>query len=168
VKERIDLQAFHHQHGIRVRSFHVDRQNVVHNLQYFYFFEEARVEYVRSMGIIPIDRDTFTTHDKYFVARNTCDYIEPVYFDEILLIHTRISYVGTSSIKFEHIAVKQTGAVAARGEHVLVHVDAERDVPSAVPEEMRAKIRSIEGSGVMFGKSEGRPNDAGPTISQTE
>ena len=58
---------FRHRHSIRVRFHHVDRMNVVHNLAYFYFFEEARVEYIRAIGI-PVDERTFIEHDRFFIV----------------------------------------------------------------------------------------------------
>jgi acyl-CoA thioester hydrolase len=134
-----DNAIFRHSHPMRVRSYHVDRQNVVHNLWYFYFFEEARVEYVRAIGMV-IDEGTFVTHDKFFVVRNTCDYAAPALYDEVLDIRTRVSAVGNSSITFD-------GSVAARGTHVLVHVDEQTNTPSPVPEHVRALIDSYEAQG---------------------
>jgi acyl-CoA thioester hydrolase len=146
-------QQFRHQHSIRVRSFHVDRQNVVHNLQYLFFFEEARVEYIRSIGIA-VDEGTFLTHDKFFVVSNTCEYAAPAYFDEKLDILTRISYIGDSSIGFEHLAVKSDGTLCARGSHVFVHVDSETNAPTRVPERIRALVQAYEGEQVGNGKPE--------------
>jgi YbgC/YbaW family acyl-CoA thioester hydrolase len=136
---------FRHRWPMRVRSFHVDRQNVVHNLQYLYFFEEARVEYIRALGL-PMDEGTFLTHDKFFVVKNSCEYAAPAYFDEMLEILTRISSIGDSSIGFEHIARKHDGTVCARGSHVFVHVDALTNTPSRVPESIRSLITAYEGS----------------------
>ena len=73
--------VFKHFFSTRVRSYQVDRQNVVHQLWYFYYFEEARVEYIRAVGL-PMDRGTFVTHDKFFVAKNTCEYLAPAFFYE--------------------------------------------------------------------------------------
>ena len=142
--------AFKHVFPTRVRSFQVDRQNVVHNLWYFYYFEEARVEYIRDVGLV-MDRDTFVTHDKFFVVKNTCEYIAPAFFDEEVDILTRIEYVRSSSIGFEHAAVRKTdGVLLAFGTHILVSVDEHEDVPIRVTEDLREKIRSWEGKNVRF------------------
>ncbi|MCZ7555595.1 MAG: acyl-CoA thioesterase [Bacteroidia bacterium] len=138
-------RTFRHIWPLRVRSYHVDRQNVVHNLQYLYFFEEARVEYIRAVGL-PMDEGTFLTHDKFFVVKNCCEYAAPAYFDEMLEILTRISFIGESSIGFEHIARKTDGTLCARGEHVFVHVDTESNTPSRVPEALRSLIAAYEGA----------------------
>ena len=146
---QVPVQLFKHHFPQRVLSYQVDRQNVVHNLWYFYYFEEARVEYVRELGLT-MDSETFVTHDKFFVARNSCDYFAPAFFDEVLQVLTRISYVRNSSIGFEHWALRADGTPVARAEHVLVHVDADSDTPSRVPDTLRDLIRSYEGEDVQF------------------
>ncbi len=142
------IQQFRHCHPIRVRTYQVDRQNVVHNIWYFYYFEEARVEFIRTLGLA-VDADTFVGHTRFYVAHNACDYLSPALFDRELDILTRISRVGTSSITFEHLAVERdTGRALARGSHVLVHVSTETDRPERIPEAMRELIRAHEGGEV--------------------
>lgn len=144
----IDLTQFRHRHPQRVRSFDADRQNVMHNLRYFYSFEEARVEYVRAIGM-RVDAGTFITRDRFYVARNTCDYAAPAFFDDAFDVLTRIVRVGESSITFAHAAVRLAdGALLCSGEHVLVHVDAATDRPAGVPDALRSLIRAYEGANV--------------------
>ena len=143
------ISKFRHRYPFRVRTFHVDRQNVVHNVWYLYFFEEARVEYVREVGL-PIDEQTFITHDKFFVVKNSCEYFAPVFYDEDLTLMTRIAYVKNSSIGFEHLAVRQDGSIAARAEHVLVSVDENTNLPRRVPDELRELIAGYESANVVF------------------
>jgi acyl-CoA thioester hydrolase len=140
---------FRHRYPLRVRFHHCDRMNVVHNLSYFYFFEEARVEYIRELGL-PVDEGTFVTHDKFFIVRNVCDYHAPAFFDEQLTLLTRIRQVRNSSIAFEHLAMKADGTAAARAEHVFVHVDQESNRPARVPDRLRDLILAFEGGNVEF------------------
>jgi acyl-CoA thioester hydrolase len=149
----IPVEQFKHRYPVRVLSYQVDRQNVVHNLWYFYYFEEARVEYIRAVGL-PIDQDTFITHDKFFVVRNVCDYYMPAAFDEALTVLTRISHVRNSSIGFEHWCMKADGSPVARAEHVFVHVDEVTNRPSRVPDRLRDMIRAYEGDSVRFIESD--------------
>ncbi len=145
----VPAEQFRHRYPIRVRYEHVDRQNVVHNLRYLLYFEEARVEYLRAMGM-PIDQESFVSHDKFFVVRNACDYFMPAIFDEELTVLTRISFVKNSSIGFEHWCLKADGTPAAKGEHVFVHVNEKTDQPDRVPEHLRAMILRYEGEAVSF------------------
>jgi acyl-CoA thioester hydrolase len=143
------ISKFKHRYPFRVRTFHVDRQNVVHNVWYLYFFEEARVEYVREVGLL-IDEQTFITHDKFFVVKNSCEYFAPVFYDEELTLMTRTMYVKKSSIGFEHLAVRRDGSIAARAEHVLVSVDENTNLPRRVPDDLRKLIVKYEGGNVAF------------------
>ncbi|MFA6232913.1 MAG: thioesterase family protein [Bacteroidota bacterium] len=145
----IQPELFRHRHPIRVRFHHVDRMHVVHSLRYFFFFEEARLEYIRNLGL-PVDQGIFVTHDRFFIVRNSCDYFAPAYFDEELTILTRIAFVRNSSIVFEHVALKSDGTLVARAEHVFVHVDLETDRPARVPEHLREMILAHEGENVEF------------------
>ena len=143
------ISKFKHRYPFRVRTFHVDRQNVVHNIWYFYFFEEARVEYVRELGM-QIDEQTFVSHDKFFVVKNSCEYAAPAYYNEELILFTRIAYVKNSSISFEHLAVQPERGLVARADHILVSVDERTNLPRRVPEDLRGMIARYEGVNAVF------------------
>jgi acyl-CoA thioester hydrolase len=143
------ISKFKHRYPFRVRTFHVDRQNVVHSVWYFFIFEEARVEYVRDVGM-QIDAQTFISHDKFFVVKNSCEYAAPTYYDEELFLFTRIAYVKNSSIGFEQLAMHPERGLVARSEHVLVSVDENTDLPQRVPDVLREMIARYEGTNVLF------------------
>ncbi|MBL7976493.1 MAG: hypothetical protein JNJ85_16360, partial [Candidatus Kapabacteria bacterium] len=44
-----ELSKYKHYIRTRVRSYDVDRQNIVHNAVYFYWLEAARIEYFRAI-----------------------------------------------------------------------------------------------------------------------
>jgi len=134
----------------RVRAFHVDRQNVVHQIWYFFFLEEARLEFLRELGM-KMDDQTFISHSKYFVVQNTCNYFESAVFDDVLDIYSRISFVKNSSLGFEHIMVnRRTGNRAITGTQVTVHVNVETNKPTRIPQDFRAKILRFEGAACKF------------------
>lgn len=145
-----DLSKYRHDYPMRVRSFHVDRQNVVHNIWYFYFLEEARVEYLREIGL-PIDEDAFISHHRFYVVRNTCDYYRPAVFDDEIIVKTRTEYVKNSSVGLEHAIVNaHNGELLVAATHIIVHVNAETNAPERIPDYLRDKIRTHEGDGVRF------------------
>jgi acyl-CoA thioester hydrolase len=145
-----DLSLFRHVYPCRARSFQVDRQNVVHNIWYFFMLEEARVEYMRMLGVA-IDDRTFVSHSRFYVVRNTCDYFAPAFFDEELLIHTRISQVGNSAVHFEHAIMNASnGALCAKATQVLVYIDIPTNRPDRLPDAFRQKIAALEGPNVVW------------------
>jgi acyl-CoA thioester hydrolase len=118
---------------------------VVHNIWYFYFLEEARVEYMRALDIL-IDDQTFISHTKFFVVHNSCNYLAPAFFDEELTVGSRVESIGSSSLNFEHvIANARTGATIATAKHTLVFVDVDTNRPMPVPDWMREKVYAYEG-----------------------
>ena len=143
------ISKFKHRYPCRARTFHVDRQNVVHSVWYFFLVEEARVEYIRDVGMV-IDEQTFISHDKFFIVKNSCEYFASVLYDEEITILSRISYVKKSSLCFEHLVLKHDGSIAARSEHVFVSVDEETNLPRRVPDDLRELIARYEGENVAY------------------
>jgi acyl-CoA thioester hydrolase len=139
-----DIQLFQHDYEVRVRFFHVDRQHVVHNIWYYYYLEEARVEYFRELGM-PIDDQTFISHDRFYAVRNSCEYHSAGRFDELLIVKTRTVYIKNSSTEIEHIIVSaQDGRVILTSRHVLVYIDQDSDRPARIPQSMRDKVSNYE------------------------
>ena len=147
-----DLAAFRHTHETRVRSFHVDFQNIVHNVWYFFIFEEARVEFIRSLGM-SMEPENFVTDPLFYIARNSCDYFASARFDDPLRIYSRVEFVRNSSAGFEQVMMNlRSGELVACATQVIVHVDKSTGRPGRIPDDVRAKILSHEGENVTFGE----------------
>lgn len=146
----MDFSKFKHVIETRVRTYHVDSQNIVHNGWYLFLFEEGRFEYYRSLGLI-IDRDLFMKRTKIQVVRNTVDYKNPAFFDEVLKIFTRVAYVKNSSVGVEQFIIELgSQRLIAEGTGVLVYLNAVTNTPERVPEEYRKKILDYEKGDVEF------------------
>jgi len=147
-----DLSKFRHAHATRVRSFHVDFQNIVHNVWYFFIFEEARVEFIRELGLA-MNPEKFVTDPLFYIVRNSCDYFAPALFDDPLRVHTRVEFVRNSSAGFEQVMMNErSGELVACASQVIVHVDKATGRPGRIPDDVREKIRAHEGDGVLFGE----------------
>ncbi len=141
---------FRHAIEIRVRSYHVDAQSIVHNAWYLFFLEEGRVEYFREVNMLLDDR-TLRDIARFQIVRNTIDYRSPARFDDVLLIRTRIASVKNSSIGIEQrIEDKNTGRLIAEGTGVAVYLEAATGRPLRLPDAYRETIRSYEGSNAVF------------------
>ena len=148
----LDLSVFRHRYPTRVRSYHVDRQNIVHHLWYLYYLEEARLEYVREIGF-PLGDQSFITEFRFYIAHNSIDYYASARFDEELTVLSRIALVKHSSLRFEHATLHATtGELYTTGSHVLVHVDASSNQTERIPDSIRDMIRNYEGSNVLMGE----------------
>lgn len=143
---RLNSALFHHSVHHRVRSHECDRQSVVHNARYLEILEVARIEFCRDVLNLPIDVGTFVEHHKYHSVRNALDYFYPARFDEELVIFTRVSKVGRTSITFEQIINSPVdGRRVVEGEAVMVSIDPITNEPSPIADALKDLIRAQEG-----------------------
>ena len=125
----------------RVRSHECDRQGVVHNSRYLEILEVARIEFCRDVIGIPMDAGTFASHDKFFFVRNALNYFSPAQFDEELVIYTRVSKLGKTSIGLEQIMNrKRDSSRILECESVMVSVDEKTNEQTDLSAEIRAKL----------------------------
>jgi acyl-CoA thioester hydrolase len=138
MKSEYNEKDYSHITPYRVRSHECDRQAVVHNSRYLEMLEVARIEFCRDVLGIPMDAGTFATHHKYFFVRNAINYFHPAQFDDELLIYTRASKIGRTSVALEQIMNrKRDDKRILEAESVMVHVDVTTNQPIDVPEEIR-------------------------------
>lgn len=127
----------------RVRSHECDRQGVVHNSRYLEMLEVARIEFCRDVAGIPMDHGTFAQHHKFFFVRNALNYFSPARFDDELLIRTRVSKLGRTSVSLEQIMKDaKNGRRILECESVMVSVDVATDRPKEIDVDLRARLES--------------------------
>jgi acyl-CoA thioester hydrolase len=95
IKRKLPVRPLFHQ---------VDMMGVVHNVQYFYWFEEGRMQIAEE--ILPV-AEAVRLHVGMPVTQNTCNYRKPVrYGDELVLYTThRIQPVYEGRLAFAHSLV---------------------------------------------------------------
>lgn len=98
----MNLDRFKFKHQLRVRSYEVDWVGIVHNSVYLQYFEVARIEYLKHIGI-KVSYKNINTRSKVVIVRNEINYKHPAKFDDLLDIYVRISEIGTTSFTFESI-----------------------------------------------------------------
>lgn len=152
--EKINLSAFRHKHTVKVQFHEVDLLGVCNNAVYFNFFESARLEYMKALGIYREREEILNSSKFYLIARNECDYIEPAFFDDELNIYTRISYIKNSSFGFEHIVEKiSSKSIIAHGKGIMVHINRQLKKSTPLPEDFYTTVKTYE-SGVEIFKAE--------------
>jgi acyl-CoA thioester hydrolase len=144
----MDLSTFKHTYHIRVRNYEIDWQGIVHNANYLLYFEVARVDYFKRVGM-DIDERSITGKTKIVVVRNELDYFNPATFDDQLTIYTRIARIKNSSITCEAFMIhaeKQTAI--AKNVCVLVWIDPTTNTSIPVPDYFRKRVHQFEGRDV--------------------
>lgn len=135
---------FKHKIIITVRFHEVDMLGVCNNAVYINYFETARLEYIKAAGLMP-EKGIFSDGKLFFMVRNEINYRDHAFYDDELVVYTRISYVKNSSFGFDHLIVKEkTGQVIADGKGVIVHVDPKTRKSIDLELELIDKIKLFE------------------------
>lgn len=89
---------------IRVYYEDTDAGGVVYYANYLKYFERARTEWLRHLGV---DQSRLaTTEGRLFVVKNVeIQYRRPARLDDELTMHTEASHIGRASIRFDQRAL---------------------------------------------------------------
>lgn len=121
--------------SIKVQFHQVDSFRIMHNIQYFYAFENARVEFLQFLKLAN-SLDDLIYKFPVMTVHHSIDYFYPAFFGEELEIFTKVSHIGKSSIKFENIAVRNN-VLLCKAETVYVYIDPKTGESKEIPENIR-------------------------------
>lgn len=137
-------ENFKHRISVRVRFHEVDMLGVCNNAVYVNFFEQARLEYVKHLGLIP-EGGIFSEGNLFFMVRNEINYRAHSHFDDELYLFSRVSYIKNSSYGYEHLITKaETGQIIVDGSGIVVHVDPKTRKSSPLPEKFIKAVKAFE------------------------
>jgi acyl-CoA thioester hydrolase len=140
----METTNFKHRITIKVRFNEVDMLGVCNNAVYISYFEEARLQYFKELGLIPAE-GIFSDGKLFFVVRNEINYKDHARFDEELNVYSRISFIKNSSFGFEHLIVKsKENIIVADGKGVIVSVDPKTKKSTPLSKEFYEKISQFE------------------------
>lgn len=120
----------------RIYYHDTDAGGVVYYGSYLQHLEEARTEYLRSIGI---DTASYAKNGVLFpVVRLEIDYKKPARYGDTIAIYTSPETVGNASITFtQEIRIADTLLVKCRVVWACVSKDLK---PTRVPEDIRSRI----------------------------
>ena len=140
----MSLSEFKHVTQVRVRTFEVDSQGIVHNINYLKYFEIGRVEYRRNMGYTILPSGIFNDGLKVVVVRNEIDYQDFSFLDDMLNVYTRISWIKNSSFCFEQIIENHlTKKHICKGKGILVNLNS-LNTPEKLSDKFIDEIKFFE------------------------
>ena len=144
--EFLSPKDFKHKYTVTVRFHEVDMLGVCNNAVYINFFETARLEYIKAVGLMP-EKGIFSDGKIYFMVRNEINYRSHAYYDDVLEVYSRISYIKNSSFGYDHIIVMQkTGEMIVDGKGFVVFVDPKTRKSTSLPESFIEKVKGFEPS----------------------
>jgi len=139
-------EDFIHEITLTVRFHEVDMLGVCNNAVYINFFETARLEYIKAAGLMP-EKGIFSNGRIFFMVRNEINYRSHTYYDDVLNVYSKISYIKNSSFGYDHLIIKQnTGEIIVDGKGVVVYVDPKTRKSISLPDSFVEKIKAFEPS----------------------
>ena len=142
----LSSKDFKHKYTVTVRFHEVDMLGVCNNAVYINFFETARLEYIKAAGMMP-EKGIFSDGKIFFMVRNEINYRSHAYYDDVLDVYSRISYIKNSSFGYDHLIIKQkTGEAIVDGKGVVVNVDPKTRKSISLPEDFIEKVKTFEPS----------------------
>jgi acyl-CoA thioester hydrolase len=129
---------------LRVRYAETDQMGVVYHSNHLIWFEVGRVELMRQMGFsyrdMERDEGCFIV-----VAEATCRYRAPIFYDEEVVIRTRMKNVREAVVVFTYELIRAgDGALLAEGETTHIVTDSNMKVV-ALPEKYFNAFRTALG-----------------------
>jgi acyl-CoA thioester hydrolase len=118
---------------LRVRYAETDQMGVVYHSNHLIWFEVGRVELVRQLGFSYRDMER---DDKCFiaVAEARCRYRAPIYYDDEVVVRTKLKSVRESVVHFSYELVRgENGALLAEGETTHIVTDSKFKI-AALPD----------------------------------
>jgi acyl-CoA thioester hydrolase len=125
----------------RVGFSDTDAQGIVYYGRYLPYFDLARVEYHRHLGMLKLE-----TEHEFVMRASDIEYLAPARFDDLLEVFIRVSRIGRTSATYEMAAYRvEDDELMVSAHQTLVLVDLAARKAAPIAEEFRETIRSFEG-----------------------
>ena len=128
----------------RVGFSDTDAQGIVYYGRYLPYFDLARVEYHRSLGLLGMDIGE--AGQEFVMRAGTIEYLAPAVFDDLIEVYVRAARIGRTSVTYEFAAYRARDdllLVSAKQTLVLVDLDERKAFP--IPAAYKNSIRAFEG-----------------------
>ena len=137
------LRSFHFTLEVRPRFCETDALGHVSNTVYTTYFELGRLRMLAAIGEAD-DAPKRTFAFNHLAVEIAFRMLRPCFYEEELLVHTRVASLGTSSMTMEHaLTAAETEELRAIARIVVVGSDGERAVPWTPGQ--RTKLEAFEG-----------------------
>ena len=126
----------------RVGFSDTDAQGIVYYGRYNPYFDLARVEYLRSLGLLERRGDA----GDFVMRANDVEYFAPAVFDDEIEVFVRVSRIGRTSVTFAFAAYRhRDDALMVTAHQTLVYVDLAGRQAHPVPDAFRGPVLAFEG-----------------------
>lgn len=134
-----DLKIFDTQ--VRVRYAETDKMGVVYHGNYAQYFEIARVEWLRNLGVSYKSMEDAGV--MLPVVSLTMNYKKSAKYDDILKVRTILVKVTAVKIEFDYELFNEQGDLLTTANSVLVFVNMSTGRPCSPPEYLKNKLETL-------------------------
>lgn len=128
-----------HETEIRVRYAETDKMGIVHHSNYLIWFETGRSDLCRARGFSYKEMEE-KENALLVVAESYCRYKSPAYYEDVLVVRTRIAEIRSRAIRFVYEIVRPLdNLLVAEGETLHLVTDKDNKVRQ-VPEIYKALL----------------------------
>ena len=125
----------------RVGFSDTDAQGIVYYGRYLPYFDAARVEYHRHLGMLRLDAG-----GEFVMRASNIEYFAPARFDDLLEVFIRVARIGRTSATYELAAYRvEDDILMVTATQTLVLVDLDERKACPIPDVVRERIRAFEG-----------------------
>ena len=130
-----------HQFNIRVYYEDTDAGGIVYYANYLKFFERARTEWLREIGI---NQETFLQQKLGFVVRKVeMDNLASAKLDDLVEVSSTITTLKRASLVFQQQITNQAKQVLCTAKVRIACVDFSQDKPCAIPKSILGAFKRV-------------------------
>lgn len=129
---------FRNEIKIRVRYSETDQMGYVYYGNYAQYFEVARVEWLRNLGVSY--KSLEESGIMLPVTHLNIKYLKPAKYDDLLTIITNVIKKPMVKIEFEYKIFNEQKELLTTGETSLVFIDMKKNKPTKAPQFLLDKI----------------------------
>lgn len=136
------MTEFRFYHPIAVRYGDVDAQRHVNNSRYFTYLEEARIQYIKHLGLW--DGSGFDEIG-FILVETSCTFKIPIRYGQLIHAGVKTVRLGNKSMELSNVLLDaETGDQMATGRAILVAYDYTKDESIPIPDRWRMSIKEFE------------------------
>jgi acyl-CoA thioester hydrolase len=137
------MPEFRFFHTIEIRYGDLDPQGHVNNAKYLTYFEQARIAYIRQLGLWQESQSFLDVG--IILADVHVTFLASIRFGQNVRVGVRTSHLGNKSLTMEYrLEDIDSGAELASGSTVVVTFDYRSRTTIPIPGEWREKITAFE------------------------
>ncbi|WP_457600545.1 acyl-CoA thioesterase [Hydrogenivirga sp.] len=125
----------------RVQFYDTDAQGIVHHSNYFRYFEEARGEFLRELGL-PYSEVRKQGYEVVLLEA-CCNFKKPLYYDEVVEIELLLEEMDRFTFTFVYnVVVGDDLRAEGRTKHCMVRNGRIVSIPGRVREKLSAELKT--------------------------